>query len=90
MEAQEPWGFRYDDNGNMLSLTYRGNIIPMEYNSMDRIVKFGEGFYKYDSRGSVIQNARDERFIYSAKGLLVRAVKKGRFDVHYFYDHLDR
>lgn len=23
VEAQEPWGFRYDDNGNMLSLTYR-------------------------------------------------------------------
>lgn len=23
VEAQEPWGFKYDDNGNMLSLTYR-------------------------------------------------------------------
>lgn len=23
VEAQEPWSFRYDDNGNMLSLTYR-------------------------------------------------------------------
>lgn len=27
VEAQEPWGFRYDDNGNMLSLTYRYVII---------------------------------------------------------------
>lgn len=26
VEAQEPWGFRYDDNGNMLSLTYRFEI----------------------------------------------------------------
>ena len=90
VEAQEPWGFSYDVNGNMLSLTYRGNTIPMEYNTMDRIIKFGEGLYKYDNRGLVIQNAREERFSYNAKGLLVRAIKRGRFDVRYYYDHLDR
>lgn len=90
VEAQEPWGFRYDDNGNMLSLTYRGNTIPMEYNDMDRIIKFGEGQYRYDSRGFVFQNAREERFQYNAKGLLIRATKRGRFDVRYYYDHLDR
>lgn len=90
VEAQEPWGFRYDDNGNMLSLTYRGNTIPMEYNDMDRIIKFGEGQYRYDSRGLVSQNAREERFQYNAKGLLIRATKRGRFDVRYYYDHLDR
>lgn len=90
LEAQEPWGFRYDDNGNLLSLTYRGNTIPMEYNGMDRIIKFGDGGYKYDSRGLVAQNARDERFHYNTKGLLVRATKRGRFDVRYYYDHLNR
>lgn len=90
VEAQEPWGFKYDANGNMLSLTYRGNTIPMEYNAMDRIVKFGEGLYKYDNRGLVVQNAREERFNYNTKGLLVRATKRGRFDVRYYYDHLDR
>lgn len=90
VEAQEPWGFRYDDNGNMLSLTYRGNTIPMEYNSMDRVIKFGEGQYKYDVRGLVAQNAREERFHYNTQGLLVRATKKGRFDVRYYYDHLSR
>lgn len=90
VEAQEPWGFRYDENGNMLSLTYRGNTIPMEYNDMDRIVKFGEGQYRYDSRGLVSQNAREEKFQYNSKGLLIRAMKRGRFDVRYYYDHLDR
>lgn len=90
VEAQEPWGFRYDDNGNMLSLTYRGNVIPMEYNSMDRIFKFGEGQYKYDVRGLVAQNAREEKFHYNTQGLLVRATKRGRFDVKYYYDHLNR
>lgn len=90
VEAQEPWGFRYDDNGNMLSLTYRGNTIPMEYNGLDRIIKFGEGQYKYESRGLVAQNAREERFHYNTKGLLVKATKRGRFDVRYYYDHLNR
>ncbi|KAK0097057.1 hypothetical protein PV326_003445 [Microctonus aethiopoides] len=90
VEAQEPWSFKYDGNGNMLSLTYRGNTIPMQYNTMDRIVKFGDGSYKYDNRGQVVQNAREERFNYNAKGLLIRAMKKGRFDVHYYYDHMDR
>ncbi|XP_014290946.3 teneurin-a isoform X3 [Halyomorpha halys] len=90
VEAQEPWGFKYDANGNMLSLTYRGNTIPMEYNAMDRIVKFGDGQYRYDNRGLVVQNAREEKFHYNAKGLLVRATKRGRFDVKYYYDHLDR
>ncbi|CAH0560894.1 unnamed protein product [Brassicogethes aeneus] len=90
VEAQEPWGFRYDDNGNMLSLTYRGNTIPMDYNNMDRIIKFAEGQYKYDTRGLVTQNAREEKFHYNSKGLLIRATKRGRFDVRYFYDHMDR
>lgn len=75
---------------HMLTQIFRGNTIPMEYNVMDRIVKFGEGQYKYDSRGMVIQNAREERFHYNAKGMLVRATKRGRFDVRYYYDHLDR
>lgn len=38
---------------------------------MDRIVKFGDGLYRYDNRGLVIQNAREEKFHYNAKGLLV-------------------
>lgn len=29
VEAQEPWGFRYDDNGNMLSLTYRFKVFQL-------------------------------------------------------------
>lgn len=41
---------------------------------MDRIVKFGEGQYKYDNRGLVIQNAREEKFHYNAKGLLVGSI----------------
>ncbi|XP_058838920.1 teneurin-a isoform X1 [Topomyia yanbarensis] len=90
VEAQEPWGFRYDDNGNMLSLTYRGNTIPMEYSNTDRILKFGEGPYKYEVRGLVAQNAREERFHYNTHGLLIRATKRGRFDVRYYYDHLNR
>ncbi|XP_022172137.1 teneurin-a isoform X1 [Myzus persicae] len=90
VEAQEPWSFKYDQNGNMLAMTYRGNMIPMEHSVMDRIEKFGEGLYRYNNRGLVVQNAREEKFQYNSKGLLVRAIKRGRFDVRYFYDHLNR
>lgn len=75
---------------NVSTVVFSGNTIPMEYNALDRIIKFGEGQYKYDSRGLVIQNAREEKFHYNAKGLLVRATKRGRFDVKYYYDHMDR
>ncbi|KAJ8933193.1 hypothetical protein NQ318_012076 [Aromia moschata] len=66
----------FSSSTNSRFLRPRGNTIPMEYNVMDRIIKFGEGQYKYDSRGLVIQNAREEKFHYNAKGLLVRATKR--------------
>lgn len=50
---------------------FRGNMIPMEHSVMDRIEKFGEGLYRYNNRGLVVQNAREEKFQYNSKGLLV-------------------
>jgi teneurin len=90
MAALEPWSFRYDDNGNLLSLNIRGSPLHMEYNALDRLVKFGEGTFRFDSRGFVVQNARDEHYQYNAKGLLTRASKRGRYDIKYYYDHVDR
>lgn len=81
VEAPESWRFGYDSHGNLARLTYRGNSIPMQHNNFDRLVKFGEGAYQYDDAGNVIQNAREERFQWSASGLLIRAQKKGVFDV---------
>lgn len=46
-------------------------MIPMEHSVMDRIEKFGEGLYRYNNRGLVVQNAREEKFHYNSKGLLV-------------------
>lgn len=43
----------------------------MEHSVMDRIEKFGEGLYRYNNRGLVVQNAREEKFQYNSKGLLV-------------------
>ena len=90
VEAKEPWSFSYDANGNMLSLTYSTNKIPMKYDAQDKILKFGEGVYKYDSRGAIVQNAREVTYQYNARGLLTRAAKSGRFNIRYFYDHEDR
>lgn len=43
----------------------------MKYNKMDQMEKFGEGVYRYDNHGLVVQNALEEKFHYNAKGLLV-------------------
>lgn len=81
VEAPESWRFGYDQHGNLAKLTYRGNSIPMQHNAFDRLIKFGEGAYQYDDAGNVIQNAREEKFQWSASGLLIRAQRKGMFDV---------
>ena len=81
VDAPESWRFGYDQHGNLAKLTYRGNSIPMQHNAFDRLIKFGEGAYQYDDAGNVIQNAREEKFQWSASGLLVRAQKKNTFDV---------
>ncbi|CAG7727590.1 unnamed protein product [Allacma fusca] len=86
VESAEPWKFEYDPNGNLRSLTYRGNTIPLEHNTQDRIVHFGDGSYKYDSVGRVVQNAKEEFYTYNTLGHLKRVWKEGRFEVDYFYD----
>lgn len=86
VEAPESWRFTYDPHSNLAKLTYRGNSIPMQHNAFDRLIKFGEGAYQYDDAGNVIQNAREEKFQWSASGLLVRAQKKGVFDVRCVHD----
>lgn len=46
---------------------------------LNRVEKFGEGVYKYNSRGFVVQNAREEKFQYSNRGFLVSlALQKKR------------
>ena len=90
VDSIEPWRFEYDLNANLQSLTYRGNTIPLEHNEQDQIVQFGDGSYKYDPVGRVVQNAREEYYTYNSLGHLKKAWKAGRFEVDYFYDHHDR
>ena len=87
---KEPWTFTYDPNGNMISLTYATNTIPMKYNQEDKITNFGEGFYKYNERGFISKNVREVSYKYNSKGLLVKASKADRFEIDYVYDHKDR
>ena len=50
---------------------------------LNRVEKFGEGVYKYNSRGFVVQNAREEKFQYSTRGFLVRfRTSKSAFIYH--------
>lgn len=87
VSGKEPWSFSYDANGNMVSLTYSSNTIPMQYDEQDKIIRFGEGVYKYNVRGFIVQNAREVSYEYNSRGLLIRAVKPERFAISYLYDH---
>ncbi|CAG0878874.1 unnamed protein product [Darwinula stevensoni] len=88
-DAQEPWSFSYDSDGNLVSLSLRDTDVEMK-NEQGRLVAFGQGRYKYDSRGFVVENAAGDGFVYDGRGCLVRALKQGRFHVHYEYDHFLR
>ena len=90
VSGKEPWSFSYDPNGNMISLTYATNTIPMKYDEQDKIIRFGEGVYKYNNRGFIVQNAREVSYEYNSRGLLVKAVKPERFTINYMYDHDQR
>lgn len=59
-------------------------MIPMEHSVMDRIEKFGEGLYRYNNRGLVVQNAREEKFQYNSKGLLVIHLMKLTYLIEQF------
>jgi YD repeat-containing protein len=59
-------------------------------NRHDRLTKFGQGTYRYDDRGFVVQNAAEAVFTYDARGLLTAAQRPDRFSVEYEYDHLGR
>lgn len=89
VDANEVWKFAYDSNGNMITLNFREHIIPLQYNDMNRIIKYTEMSFKVDARGFISQRG-EERFYYDAKGHMVRATQTGRYDVWYYYDSEDR
>ena len=87
VSGKEPWSFSYDRNGNLISLTYTKNTISVEYDKNDRIVRFGDGVYRYNDRGFIVQNAHEVSYEYNSRGLLIRASKPDRFTIDYLYDH---
>ncbi|CAG0919128.1 unnamed protein product [Notodromas monacha] len=89
VESQEPWKFTYDANGNLMSLQLKQTDIAMQTRD-DRLTKFGQGTYRYDERGFVVQNAAEAQFSYDGRGLLMSAQRPDRFFVEYEYDHLHR
>ncbi|GAB6032657.1 hypothetical protein CHUAL_011535 [Chamberlinius hualienensis] len=89
VHALDTWKFDYDSNGNMISLNFKGHIIPLQYNEMDRAIRYSEMAFKVDSRGFITQRG-EEHFYYDAKGHMVRATQLGRYDVWYYYDSFDR
>jgi len=84
------WKYVYDENGNAVQIMEQGDKSSLSYDSGDRVIQVGELLrYTYDRRGYLVQRG-SEKFQYDDKGHLVQAVKKGKYRVWFFYDHLDR
>ncbi|RXG62290.1 Teneurin-m, partial [Armadillidium vulgare] len=90
VEGAESWQFRYDSNGNMISVVEGGREITAIYDSSDRLVDWGDDQINiYDAAGRVIQQ-RDVHFSYTARGNIRHAWKENHFRVTYRHDHKGR
>ncbi|CAG0887914.1 unnamed protein product [Cyprideis torosa] len=89
VDSRDNWRFTYDKGGNLASLHLKDTAVNMEIKD-DRLAKFGQGQYKYDVRGFVVENAARDLFHYDGRGLLVLATHPGRHEIKLEYDHLRR
>jgi len=85
-ESNSNWVYTHDVNGNIVSVTERGNRIALGYDSGDRVVQFGDlEFVTYDDRGFVIRRG-EQRYTYNALGQMISAFEPGKFAVRFYYD----
>ncbi|XP_037070352.1 teneurin-a-like [Pollicipes pollicipes] len=86
-DADDSWRFEYDRNGNMVQLRFKQSNISLQVNEHDRLVQLSGGQLRYDSSGAVVENFREHKYRYDARGLLAAAVQPTGGQVHYYYDH---
>lgn len=84
------WLYSYDDNGNIISNTDKGQTEKLIYDECDRVTVIGENEVEYDERGFVI-SVDNQNFDYNTKGQLVSAWDRvGNWSFTLGYDHLGR
>ncbi|XP_065347701.1 teneurin-m isoform X5 [Cloeon dipterum] len=84
------WKFVYDENGNVIGTLDKGDKISLGYDSGDRVVQVGDvEFCSYDGRGFVARRG-EQKYSYTARGFLVLAIEKGKFQTKYHYDERGR
>ncbi|XP_044730762.1 teneurin-m isoform X2 [Chrysoperla carnea] len=84
------WKYVYDENGNVIGVIEQGEKTNLGYDSGDRVVQYGDAeFNNYDNRGFVVRRG-EHRYRYNARGQLIHAFERDKFQTWYHYDERGR
>ena len=90
MEGAESWQYRYDANGNLISVTEGGREVTAIYDTADRLFGWGsEEINVYDAAGRVIRQ-NDIHLSYTPRGNIRHAWKRNNYRVTYRHDQNGR
>ncbi|KAF8782814.1 Teneurin-m like protein [Argiope bruennichi] len=82
--------FLYDVNGNMKTFWEDEHQSTLKYDDGDRLVGYNDmDLYEVDVRGFLVRKG-EEKFTFNAKSQLIHATQHGLYEVHYYYDAMDR
>ncbi|CAL4063225.1 unnamed protein product [Meganyctiphanes norvegica] len=90
VDGLESWQFRYDANGNMISVVEGGREMTATYDTADRLIGWGDvELNTYSAAGGVVRQG-EIHFSYSARGNIRSAWMRGHYRVWYRHDHKGR
>ena len=89
LNGQPIWKYEHDANNNIVKITEHGESKLLTINQNNQIEGTDKEKFIFDADGFMIKRD-EEQFEYNSKGQLVRAFEKGKYNIHYFYDAMDR
>ena len=90
VDGEESWQFRYDANGNMISVVEGGREMTATYDGADRLVGWGDvELNTYSPSGTVVRQG-EVHLSYSARGNIKSAWQQGQYKIWCRHDHKGR
>ncbi|XP_066954350.1 teneurin-m-like isoform X2 [Macrobrachium rosenbergii] len=90
VDGEESWQFRYDANGNMISVVEGGREMTATYDGADRLVGWGDvELNTYSPAGTVVRQG-EVHLSYSARGNVKSAWQQGQYKIWSRHDHRGR
>ncbi|XP_041356776.1 teneurin-m-like isoform X3 [Gigantopelta aegis] len=89
LEGKSAWRYGYDANGNINKITEKERIRDLEFDVGDKILRFGEMYYKFDQDGFLVQRGT-ALLAFNSYGQLISVVEPEKYKFAFFYDPSDR